>query len=211
MKYRTKEVQRRQKATLLLVLITLFSSIGIISNNAIAIAEKNQEVVKKMFKENQVATQSKIPGLWVVGDSVILGIRSELDAKHHIGLINARVGRQAFELLEIIKRDKAKMVDSTTIINLGNNNRLSQSEVSEIFTELSAQPLVIVVNTAVPRGWRDLNNEIIYSEAAKFPNIKVVDWAQKSENHPEYFAPDGVHLIPNGIAAYIAAIEDYLY
>lgn len=211
MKYRTKEVQRRQKATLLLVLVTLFSSIGIISNNAIAIAEKNQEVVKKMFKENQVATQSKIPGLWVVGDSVILGIRSELDAKHHIGLINARVGRQAFELLEIIKRDKAKMVDSTTIINLGNNNRLSQSEVSEIFTELSAQPLVIVVNTAVPRGWRDLNNEIIYSEAAKFPNIKVVDWAQKSENHPEYFAPDGVHLIPNGIAAYIAAIEDYLY
>lgn len=211
MKYRTKEVQRRQKATLLLVLVTLFSSIGIISNNAIAIAEKNQEVVKKMFKENQVATQSKIPGLWVVGDSVILGIRSELDAKHHIGLINARVGRQAFELLEIIKRDKAKMVDSTTIINLGNNNRLSQSEVSEIFTELSAQPLVIVVNTAVPRGWRDLNNEIIYSEAAKFPNIKVIDWAQKSENHPEYFAPDGVHLIPNGIAAYIAAIEDYLY
>ena len=210
MKYRTKEVQRRQKATVFLVTATLFTSIGIISNNAIAISEKNQQVVREMFKENQVATQSKIPGLWVVGDSVILGIRSELDSKHHIGLINARVGRQAFELLEVIKRDKAKMVDSTTIINLGNNNRLTASEVNDIFTELSNQPLVIVVNTAVPRGWRDENNQIISEQAINFPNIKVVNWVQKSENHPEYFAPDGVHLIPSGIKAYISAIEEYL-
>jgi peptidoglycan/LPS O-acetylase OafA/YrhL len=210
MKYRTKEVQRRQKATVFLVTATLFTSIGIISNNAIAISEKNQQVVREMFKENQVATQSKIPGLWVVGDSVILGIRSELDSKHHIGLINARVGRQAYELLEVIKRDKAKMVDSTTIINLGNNNRLTSSEVNDIFTELSDQPLVIVVNTAVPRGWRDENNQIISEQAINFPNIKVVNWVQKSENHPEYFAPDGVHLIPSGIKAYISAIEEYL-
>jgi peptidoglycan/LPS O-acetylase OafA/YrhL len=210
MKYRTKEVQRRQKATVFLVTATLLTSIGIIGNNAIAISEKNQQVVREMFKENQVATQSKIPGLWVVGDSVILGIRSELDSKHHIGLINARVGRQAFELLEIIRRDKAKMADSTAIINLGNNNRLTTSEVNDIFTELSDQPLVIVVNSAVPRGWRDENNQIISEQAIKFPNIKIVNWAQKSENHPEYFAPDGVHLIPSGIKAYILAIEEFL-
>lgn len=210
MKYRTKEVRRRQKAAVLLVVVSLSSSIAFISNNALAIADKNQAVVREMFKENQVATESKIPGLWVAGDSVILGIRSQLDAKHHIGLINARVGRQAFELLEVIKRDKPKMSDSTTIINLGNNNRLQPSEVAEIFNELRDQPLVIVVNTAVPRGWRDENNQLINNEAAKFPNIKVVDWAKKSENHPEYFAPDGVHLIPNGIAAYIEAIEAFL-
>ncbi len=210
MKYRTKEVRRRQKAVVLLVVVSLSSSIAFISNNALAIADKNQAVVREMFKENQVATESKIPGLWVAGDSVILGIRSQLDAKHHIGLINARVGRQAFELLEVIKRDKPKMSDSTTIINLGNNNRLQPSEVAEIFNELRDQPLVIVVNTAVPRGWRDENNQLINNEAAKFPNIKVVDWATKSENHPEYFAPDGVHLIPNGIAAYIEAIEAFL-
>ena len=210
MKYRTKEVRRRQKAVVLLVVVSLSASIAFISNNALAIADKNQAVVREMFKENQVATVSKIPGLWVAGDSVILGIRSQLDAKHHIGLINARVGRQAIELLEVIKRDKPKMSDSTTIINLGNNNRLQPSEVAEIFNELRDQPLVIVVNTAVPRGWRDENNQLINNEAAKFPNIKVVDWAKKSENHPEYFAPDGVHLIPNGIAAYIEAIEAFL-
>ena len=211
MKYRTKEVQRRQKATAGLVSLALLATIAVVSNNAIAIADKNNEVVKQMFKDDQVATISKVDGLWVVGDSVILGIRSELEAKAHIGLINARVGRQAGELLDVIQHDKAKMAGMKTVLDLGNNNRLTSAEVAAIFAELKDQPLVIVVNTAVPRGWRDENNLLIANVAAQYPNIRVVNWAQKSENHPEYFAPDGVHLIPAGIAAYVSAITDYLY
>ena len=211
MKYRTKEVQRRQKATAGLVSLALLATIAAVSTNAIAIADKNNEVVKQMFKDDKVATISKIDGLWVVGDSVILGIRNELETKSHIGLINARVGRQADELLDVIKHDKAKMVGMKTVINLGNNNRLTSQEVSDIFLELKDQPLVIVVNTAVPRGWRDENNLLIQEEANKYSNFRVIDWAQKSENHPEFFAPDGVHLIPAGIAAYVAAITNYLY
>ena len=211
MKYRTKEVQRRQKATAGLVSLALLTTIAVVSNNAIAIADKNNEVVKQMFKDDQVATISKVDGLWVIGDSVILGIRNELEAKAHIGLINARVGRQAGELLEVIQHDKAKMAGMKTVLDLGNNNRLTSSEVEAIFSELKDQPLVIVVNTAVPRGWRDENNQLISNVASQYPNIRVVNWALKSENHPEYFAPDGVHLIPAGIAAYVSAITDYLY
>jgi peptidoglycan/LPS O-acetylase OafA/YrhL len=211
MKYRTKEVQRRQKATAGLVSLALLATIAVVSNNALAIADKNNAVVKQMFKDDQVTTISKVDGLWVIGDSVILGIRNELESQQHIGLINARVGRQAGELLEVIQHDKAKMVGQKTILDLGNNNRLTQTEVSNIFEELKDQPLVIVVNTAVPRGWRDENNSLIADEALKYPNIKVVDWALISENHPEYFAPDGVHLIPAGITAYVAAIVNYLY
>ena len=211
MKYRTKEVQRRQKATAGLVTLALLATVGIVSNNAIAIADRNNEVVKQMFKDDQVSTISKVDGLWVIGDSVILGIRNELESKSHIGLINARVGRQASELLSVIKHDKSKMIGMKTVINLGNNNRLTTTEISEIFLELKDQPLVIVVNTAVPRAWRDENNQMIQTEADKYPNFRVVDWALKSENHPEFFAPDGVHLIPAGIAAYVAAITNYLY
>ena len=210
MKYRTKEVQRRQKATAGLVALALLSTVAVVSSNAIAIADKNNQVVKEMFKDDQVATISKVDGLWVVGDSVILGIRNALEEKSHIGLINARVGRQAGELLDVIKHDKAKMVGMKTLINLGNNNRLTSDEVSAIFAELKDQPLVVVVNTAVPRGWRDENNQLIQQEAWKYANFKVIDWASKSENHPEYFAPDGVHLIPAGIAAYVDAITKYL-
>jgi peptidoglycan/LPS O-acetylase OafA/YrhL len=211
MKYRTKEVQRRQKATAGLTVLALIATITVVSNNAITIADRNNAVVKQMIKDDQVATISKIDGLWVVGDSVILGIRNELESKEHIGLINARVGRQAGELLEVIKKDKAKMQGMKTVINLGNNNRLVDTEVAEIFFELKDQPLVVVVNTAVPRTWRDENNQLIQREAMNYANIKIVDWALKSENHPEYFAPDGVHLIPAGISAYVAEIVNYLY
>ena len=209
MKYRTKEVQRRQKATAGVVSLALLATVALVRSNAIEIADRNNAVVKPMVKDDQVATISKIEGLWVVGDSVILGIRNELESKEHIGLINARVGRQAAELLTVIKHDKSKMVGMKTVINLGNNNRLTSSEVSDIFLELKDQPLVIVVNTAVPRGWRDENNLLIKTEADKYPNFRVVDWANKSENHPEFFAPDGVHLIPAGIAAYVSAITEY--
>lgn len=38
----------------------------------------------------------------------------------------------------------------------------------------------------------------------------VIRWDQISEGHPEYFAPDGVHLVPAGARAYVAAITNYL-
>jgi hypothetical protein len=33
-----------------------------------------------------------------------------------------------------------------------------------------------------------------------------VDWNSISEGHPEYFAPDGVHLLPTGVDVYVAEI-----
>ena len=39
---------------------------------------------------------------------------------------------------------------------------------------------------------------------------RIVDWNKISEGHPEYFAPDGVHLVPTGIAVYVDAILEEL-
>ena len=62
------------------------------------------------------------------------------------------------------------------------------------------------MNTAVPRPWRDANNALIAEYAAAYPRAQVVDWATISQTHPEYFAPDGVHLVPAGVRAYVDAI-----
>ena len=210
MKYRTKEIQTRQKTSIVAFFLILSILMFSISRNALNIANQNQKVVRDMFKEKQIAAVSQVSGLWVIGDSVILGIRNSLENIAHIGLINARVGRQAPELLKVIRHDKEKMQDSKTVLDLGNNNRLTIQEIEDIFNELKDQPLVIVVNTAVPRAWREQNNQLIADAAKNYSNIRIVDWAQKSVNHPEYFAPDGVHLIPAGIAAYVSAIREYL-
>ena len=208
MKYRTKNVQRRQKSTVVASVLLLILGTSYISANAISQSEKEMAIVKQQLEQPvqpSEPTGTQPGGLWVTGDSVILGIHYELDARSPIAIINARVGRQATELIEVMRADKANAVDSTVIFNMGNNNKLTSDQVMAVFEEVKNQPRIIVVNTAVPRGWRDENNALIAQYAALY-GATVVDWASISMGHPEYFAPDGVHLVPAGVRAYVDAI-----
>lgn len=208
MKYRTKNVQRRQKSTVIASILLLIFGTSYISANAISQSDKEMVIIKQQLEQPirpSEPTATQAGGLWVTGDSVILGIHYELDARSHIAIINARVGRQAPELIEVMRADKANAANSTVIFNMGNNNKLTSDQVLAIFEEVKNQPKIIVVNTAVPRGWRDENNALIAQYAALY-GATVVDWSAISAGHPEYFAPDGVHLVPAGVRAYVDAI-----
>ncbi|GDX21561.1 acyltransferase [Actinomycetes bacterium] len=208
MKYRTKNVQRRQKSTVVASILLLILGTSYLSANAISQSDKEMAIIKQQLEQPikpSQPTATQAGGLWVTGDSVILGIHYELDARSHIAIINARVGRQASELIEVMRADKANAPDSTVIFNLGNNNKLTSDQVLAVFEEVKNQPRIIVVNTAVPRGWRDENNALIAQYAALY-GATVIDWATISAGHPEYFAPDGVHLVPAGVRAYVDAI-----
>ena len=148
--------------------------------------------------------------IWLTGDSVILGIRNSLAEIRPLLVVNARVGRAAPELLQEMSRDLEKAAGSTVVMDLGNNDSLTEETVRSIFELVKESPKVVVVNTAVPRTYRDANNELISNLAAQYPNVRVVDWNAISEGHPEYFAPDGVHLVPTGVSAYVIAIDEAL-
>jgi peptidoglycan/LPS O-acetylase OafA/YrhL len=205
MKYRSSKVALRQRLSVLLSVITV---LAITSSIAVQAINKTNQLAKDAATvasaDNQIqADLGSTTGLWVTGDSVILGIRSKLESKEHISLINARVGRQAPELLAVMRVDQTSVPSSPIIFNLGNNNALSEKTVTEIFEVIKNQPQIIVVNTAVPRPWRDNNNLIISKVAALYPNIKLVDWGKISTGRPELFAPDGVHLSPAGSDVYV--------
>jgi hypothetical protein len=209
MKYREKRVRVRQKTTLAISVISIALATSLVSANAITISERNLDKLKlEITSEAEVQAQISNPseGLWVAGDSVILGIRHELSGRRDVGLINAHVGRQAPELIEVLNKDKTRMVGAPVVVNMGNNNRLKESDVVSIFEAIKDQPEIIVINTAVPRGWKDENNALISQVAARYRNVTIVNWNKISEGHPEYFAPDGVHLVPAGIAVYVDAI-----
>ena len=215
MKYRTKAVRRKQKLTLALSISILVITSASVSVSAIMRVDKENQELLQSLKEADKPIITPIenpanPGLWVTGDSVILGIRHILEMDHPIALINARVGRQAPELLEVMLRDGPMAPNSPVVFNLGNNNALTRAQVIAVFEAVKAAPQRIVVNTAVPRPWRETNNELINEIAASYPNTVVVRWDQISEGRPEYFAPDGVHLVPAGARAYVAAITDNL-
>jgi peptidoglycan/LPS O-acetylase OafA/YrhL len=211
-KYRTPKVQLRHKAYVAVSIISLLAVSASISVQAVNKADLLAKQAGQALADEANANEDlgSTTGLWVTGDSVILGIRAKLEKKVHISLINARVGRQASELLAVMRVDQSSVPESPVIFNLGNNNKLTESTVTEIFEIVKNQPQIIVVNTAVPRPWRDENNQIIARVVSRYGNVKLINWDKISQGHPELFAPDGVHLSPTGSDAYVAAVLDVL-
>ena len=210
LKYRTAAEKKAQKIRVASVLLLIASLLTIISVRAVAIGNEKQSALIEDIESGNTKVAVSNDGIWLTGDSVILGIKNSLAESHKVSLVNARVGRQAPELLDVILHDRANAPDGPVVLNMGNNNALTESQVLNILEALKFEKRVILVNTAVPRSWRDSNNELIAKVASGFPNVKVINWAAISEGHPEYFAPDGVHLVPTGVAIYVAEIARYL-
>ena len=221
MKYRTRSVQRREKTWVALGVITLLLSTSGASWAALHESSQTPKIetslivrttptVSPSIGASQAATPAPKSGLWVTGDSIILGIRAKLQSHFPIALINARVGRQIGELIQVVQSDRVGMENSPVIFDLGNNNRLVESDVRTLFDLLKNQPKMIVVNTAVPRAWKEDNDQLIQKVIADYPQAQLIDWATISAGHPEYFAPDGVHLSDAGGDVYVNAILEAL-
>jgi peptidoglycan/LPS O-acetylase OafA/YrhL len=209
MKYRTKRVRIRQKSSVLAGLLAIMIATSLVSANALSYDARARAALRANLAASIPQIQSSttsVHTVWLTGDSVILGIRYALSQRVPIGLVNARVGRQAGELITVLHHDKSSMANSPVILDLGNNNRLTREEVVAVFEEIKEQPQIILVNTAVPRPWRDANDALIEEIAKKYPQASVIDWSKVSNGHPEYFGPDGVHLVPDGVTAYVDAI-----
>jgi peptidoglycan/LPS O-acetylase OafA/YrhL len=211
LKYRTKKERSRQTWFFISIFVLVLALSSVVSVRAISIGNEQRVAIEESLNSSEVtAPNPSSEGIWLTGDSVILGIRTSLNEVAPVSLINARIGRQAPELLDVMKRDIAQAGDSPVIFNLGNNGLLQEEVVREIFELVKSQSSIIVVNTAVPRPWRDSNNSILSQVASQYSNVKVIDWNSVSEGRPEYFAPDGVHLVPAGVEAYVSEIKKYL-
>jgi hypothetical protein len=214
-KYRTPAEKKIQSRRIFTASFLVVAIAGFISFRAITLSQVEQGILQEEILQEEITSDSTTAliadtGIWLTGDSVILGIRNSLAEQFPVALVNARIGRQADELLEVIEKDKASAPAGPVVLNMGNNGALNQDQVVAIFEALQDSEKVIVVNTAVPRGWRDDNNRLIADVAERYPNVSVVDWNSVSADHPEYFAPDGVHLVPGGVAVYISEIARYL-
>lgn len=213
LRYRTVKTRKKAMATIAVsVFAVLLASSGAtwaaIYRDDLGVNAWRAKRTTELAKPAQLAPGSH--GLWVTGDSVILGIHEKLATHYPIALINARVGRQIDELTTVVRQDLPQVQHSVTILDLGNNNHLTESSVVTLLDLLKNQPKVILVNTAVPRPWAADNDAIISRVSARYSNVELVDWASISRDHPEFFAPDGVHLVDAGSSVYVAAIMDHL-
>jgi peptidoglycan/LPS O-acetylase OafA/YrhL len=216
MKYRTAPVRKRQKIAVISSISVLLVSLSVLSSFAVVSSNRaTQEFQESLQSEPEIIPpiaeiSDRTELIWLTGDSVILGIRSAIAEIRPLLVVNARVGRAAPELLQEMSRDLDKAAGSTVVMDLGNNDLLTEETVRAIFELAKESPKIVVVNTAVPRPYRDANNELIARLATEYANVRVVDWNAISDGRPEYFAPDGVHLVPTGVSAYVMAIDEAL-
>jgi peptidoglycan/LPS O-acetylase OafA/YrhL len=143
------------------------------------------------------------PRISAFGDSVVLGAASALRGETDQLEMDAVEGRQANPILaDINAAEAAGSLMPIVLIHIGDNGIISPSQLSDTLSALSDRTRVILMNTRVPRDWQDPNNAALSTAAARFPNVKLVDWLDLSGAQPGWLYSDGIHLTPDGSAAY---------
>ncbi len=169
-------------------------------------------VVQTDVAPTQVEETADPRKVWVYGDSVVVGASQGFKKGFDTAGVRAEVALQSWVVMKyLIKHGKKHGGKYDVIFNIGVNGQVKEIFLTRIFDALAEVDRVVIINASVPRVWQDPNNELIAQVAARYPNVRIADWALASEDHPEYFISDGTHLTPAGVKAYVnCAQEAYL-
>ena len=143
-----------------------------------------------------------------IGDSVMLGARSVLKDVIPGTRVDAAVSRYPGAFIGKLKRYVAgNRLAPIVVLHPGTNGVLPESMMREMLDILVDSPRVVVVNTSMPRTWREPNNNVMTDVVPEYPNAVLADWRAVSVDHPEYFVSDGIHLTEKGAKAYANLIK----
>lgn len=143
------------------------------------------------------------PPVTAIGDSVMLDAAPYLKSSVPGINVDAKVGRQESQAMNVVKELKAHhQIGSQVIIELGNNGPFTRNQLVSLLQALGPVKRIVLVNTRVPRPWQDVVNTTLSEVASSYPHTTLVNWYQASANQNSYFYQDGVHLNPTGSKAY---------
>jgi len=146
-----------------------------------------------------------------IGDSVMLAAAENLERDFEALEVDAAVGRQASEVIDILRaRREAGSLGSVVLVHTGNNGPLAQAEIDTIMEILADVPEVLLMNVHVPQPWQDPNNGLLAQAPERYANAHLIDWAGASVNRPDLFWDDETHLTPSGAAMYASLVSEQL-
>ncbi|OBY79823.1 hypothetical protein BBG47_09390 [Paenibacillus sp. KS1] len=144
-----------------------------------------------------------------IGDSVMLDVAPYLSKQLPGTVVDAKIGRQMSAASDIIQGLKQNgKLGRYVIIALGTNGIFGEKQLNKLIESLSDVEHIIFVNTRMPEKWEGKVNALLAKTAAAHSNITLVDWYNATEDHDDYFEPDGTHLVPKGAKAYAALVAD---
>ncbi|EGQ3077753.1 acetyltransferase [Staphylococcus pseudintermedius] len=217
--WRSQKVLRTWLVIILLI-PTLLVMVGgfnrFAQKNSTRVTEVNTEEIDKLITQPLPLPQLKIDGFVVkgnkqkyaswkpllIGDSVMVDIGDDFRSFVPKADINGKVGRQLVEATSLAKRQYQSYRDKNDIVvlELGTNGDFTEEQLNSLLEQFGEADIYLV-NTRVPRSYESHVNQVLAKAAKKRANVTLVDWYSRSENHIEYFAPDGIHLQPPGVRA----------
>ena len=143
-----------------------------------------------------------------IGDSVMLGARTTLKEVIPGTRVDAEVSRMPGAFIGPLKRYVARgKLAPIVVIHPATNGVLPEEMFREMLQILKEVPKVVVVNSNMPRTWRDPNNAVIDKVLPEFDNVVLADWRSASDGRDEYFVSDGIHLTTAGATAFAELVR----
>jgi hypothetical protein len=137
-----------------------------------------------------------------VGDSVMLGAASALEADLPNFYVDAKISRQIADSASVLQQYKsAGILPSTIVIGVATNGTFTDEQFQAVMRVLGDRR-VIFLNALMPRPWESEVNRQLAANVEKYANARLIDWHRAGSAHPEWFVGDGTHLNPTGVAGY---------
>lgn len=122
---------------------------------------------------------------------------------------NAMVCRTMAQGIVLLEQD-ARSLPSLVVVALGTNGAVTPAQIDQLLAIVGPSRVLAMV-TPYHGNYAYVPN-LIRSAGAQHPGrILVLDWDQLSAGHPDWFAPDGIHLGSTaGINAYAHLVASAL-
>ncbi|WP_192946875.1 MULTISPECIES: acyltransferase family protein [Staphylococcus] len=138
----------------------------------------------------------------LIGDSVMVDIGENFKKRVPNAKIDGEVGRNLYDVAPLVEKHYQSYNKSSDkiVLELGTNGDFSKEQLDTLINKFgNAQ--IYLVNTRVPRSYEGHVNKLMADAAKAHKNVTLIDWYKRSEDHTEYFAPDGIHLETKGVEA----------
>jgi peptidoglycan/LPS O-acetylase OafA/YrhL len=166
---------------------------------------------KKKAKHQQATKHW--PRIVMLGDSVMIGAEEKLAARLGPGFsMDAKVGRQADEFLEIIEAIKRQGHHPTAmVIQWGNNGPLYSEDMIALRKATTNVGQLFLISDHAPVSWQDESNHAIREASEDWHHTTEIPWAKAAEEGGESLFWDGIHLTPKGAGVYARLVSKVLH
>jgi hypothetical protein len=170
-------------------------------------------------QNNPASTEKKLrpakhwPRIVMLGDSVMIGAEEKLAARLGPGFsMDAKVGRQADEFLEIVEAIKRQgHHPAAMVIQWGNNGPLYSEDMTALRKATTNVGQLFLISDHAPVSWQDESNHAIREASKLWHNTTEIPWAKAAEEGGESLFWDGIHLTPKGAGVYARLVSQVVH